>query len=70
MSDEIWVMKVKYEKNVDDGISYFTDKDDLAAAVFDAEYTLGGTVQVYKCVPVNHEVYFSKASINIDEINS
>ena len=63
---DIYVIKVTYEKNATDGISYFTDKNKLADAVFEAE-DLGGNVQVYKCVPVKHEVYVSRTSIEIYE---
>jgi hypothetical protein len=63
MSD-IYVIKVTYEKNASDGIEYFTDKNKLADAVYEAEKH-GGTVQVYKCVPVNHEVYPARVNIEI-----
>jgi hypothetical protein len=62
----IYVIEVTYEKNATDGISYFTNKNELADAVYEAE-NLGGTVQVYKCVPVNHEVYPARINIEIYE---
>lgn len=61
---EIWVIKATYERNANDGIEYFTDKGELAEAVNLAEIS-GGRVQVFKCVPVKHEVYTSKVSIEI-----
>jgi len=60
----IWVIKETYEKNATDGISYYTNIDDLAHAVYEAE-SLGASVQVFKCMPVEHEAYASKASIVI-----
>jgi len=57
--DEIYVIKSTYEKNADDGIEYFTDKQKLAYAVHEAEER-GGTVQVFKCVPVKHESYIER----------
>lgn len=62
--DDIWVIKVTYQKSSNDGISYYKNKSDLADAVYDAEQ-LGGRVQVYKCVPVDHECYIAKAAIEI-----
>lgn len=64
MADEIWVMKARYEKNADDGISYHTTKTDLAESVMQAE-AVGGIVQVYECVPVGHEAYTERAGIEI-----
>lgn len=64
---DIWVMKVTYEKNATDGISYHTSKSDLAENVMQAE-DIGGDVQVYKCVPVEHEAYTERAGIDITEI--
>ena len=55
----IYVIKVTYEKNATDGISYFTDKNELADAVFEAE-SIGGRVQVYNCMPI---------MINLKEMN-
>ena len=56
---DIYVIEVTYEKNADDGISYYTDKNKLAAAVYEAE-NCGGTVKVYKCVLVDHKVFPAK----------
>lgn len=61
---DIYVIKETYEKNATDGISYYTDKNELAEAVHSAE-NLGGIVQVYKCVPVNHEVYSARVCIDL-----
>jgi hypothetical protein len=61
---DIYVIKVTYEKNATDGISYYTDKNKLADAVYEAE-NCGGHVQVYKCVPVKHEVYPARVNIEI-----
>ena len=62
MSKTIWVTHTTYEKNADDGIEYFTNRDALADAVFENEQR-GGNVQVYECKPVSHEVYSARASI-------
>ena len=61
---DIYVIKETYEKNATDGISYYTDKNKLADAVYEAE-NAGAHVQVYKCVPVNHEVYPARVNIEI-----
>lgn len=61
---DIYVIKVTYDRNATDGISYYTDKNKLADAVYEAE-NCGGSAQVYKCVPVKHEVYASRVSIEI-----
>jgi hypothetical protein len=61
---DIYVIKVTYEKNASDGISYYTDKNELADAVYEAEQA-GARVQVYKCVPVKHEVYPARVNIEI-----
>lgn len=63
---EIYVAKSTFEKNASDGIEYFTDKNALADAVYEAE-NLGAHVQVYKCVPVSHEVYPARVNIEIYE---
>lgn len=64
MSKEIYVIQARYEKNSSDGISYHTDLNDLAEAVYDAE-RCGGVVQVYKCVPIDHSVYTSRVTIEL-----
>lgn len=61
---DIYVIKETYEKNATDGISYYTDKNKLADAVYEAE-NAGARVQVYKCVPVKHEVYPARVNIEI-----
>jgi len=61
---DIYVIKETYEKNASDGISYYTDKNKLADAVYQAENS-GAHVQVYKCVPVKHEVYTARVNIEI-----
>ena len=61
---EIYVIKRTYEKNASDGIEYFTNKQNLADAVFEAE-NCGATVQVFKCVPVKHEVYTERVGIEL-----
>ena len=66
MTDEIWVIKATYEKNADDGIEYFKDKEALAEAVLVAE-DVGAHVQVYKCVPVDHRAFMMRAGIEITE---
>lgn len=63
---KIYLIQARYEKNADDGISYYTSKRELAHAVQEAEQ-LGGCVQVYECVPVAHTVYVSEVSIEIGE---
>lgn len=61
---DIYVIEETYEKNASDGISYYTDKNKLADAVYEAE-NLGAHVQVYRCVPVKHEVYPARVNIEI-----
>lgn len=61
---ELYVIKSTYKKNANDGIQYFNNKHQLAHAVYEAE-TSGATVQVYKCVPVNHEVYVGRVGIEL-----
>lgn len=61
---QIYLIKATYEKNSSDGISYFTDMQSLANAVYEAEQ-YGAKVQVYECVPVNHEVYPARVSIEL-----
>ena len=63
---EIYVIKETYEKNADKGISYYTDRNELAEAVYDAEQH-GAKVQVFKCVPIEHEAYTSKVTIDLWE---
>lgn len=63
---EIYVIEAIYEKNANEGIEYFTDKNKLADAVYEAEQC-GGSVQVYKCVPVKHAVYPARVNIEIYE---
>jgi len=62
---EIYVIKRTYERSAD-GIEYFTDKQELAYAVHQAEEQ-GATVQVFKCVPVKHEAYIERAGIELYE---
>lgn len=59
---KIYVIKETYDKNANDGISYFTDKYELAEAVYQAE-ACGAHVEVFKCVPVKFEVYPERISI-------
>jgi len=66
MTDEIWVIKAIYERNADDGIEYFKDKESLAEGVLEAE-GVGAHVQVYKCVPVDHSAFMMRAGIEILE---
>lgn len=54
---KIYVIEETYEKNASDGISYYTDRNKLAEAVFEAEQS-GAKVQVFKCVPIEHGIYF------------
>jgi hypothetical protein len=61
---EIYVIKSTYEKNSSDGIEYFTDKQKLADAVHEAE-NCGARVQVFKCVPIKHEVYTERVGIEL-----
>jgi hypothetical protein len=63
---KIYVIKETYEKNASDGISYYTNLDDLAQAVHSAEIC-GASVQVFKCVPVEHNVYPSKLMIDLQD---
>jgi hypothetical protein len=63
---EIYVIKKTYERNASDGIEYFTDKQELAYAVHQAEER-GATVQVFKCVPVKHEAYIERVGIELYE---
>ena len=63
---KIYVIKETYEKNSSDGISYYTDRNKLAEAVYDAEQH-GAKVQVFKCVPIEHEAYTSKVTIDLWE---
>jgi hypothetical protein len=64
MSEKIYVMQVRYEKNATDGISHYTNINSLADAVYDAEQS-GGVVTVYKCVPIEHSVYPAKVTIEM-----
>jgi hypothetical protein len=64
MTKQIYLIKETYEKNATDGISYYTDINKLADAVYDAERA-GGQVQVFKCVPIEHSVYPAKVSIEL-----
>jgi hypothetical protein len=59
---EIYVIKKTYEQNASDGIEYFTDKQELAYEVHNAEEQ-GAFVQVFKCVPVKHETYIERTGI-------
>ena len=61
---EIYVIKSTYEKNANDGIEYFTNKQKLADAVHESEQS-GAIVQVFKCVPIRHEVYPVRVSIEL-----
>lgn len=61
---EIYVIKSIYEKNTNDGIEYFTNKQKLADAVHEAE-NCGARVQVFKCVPIKHEVYIGRVDIEL-----
>ena len=61
---DIYVIKSTYEKNASDGIEYFTNKQALADAVHEAEIC-GATVQVFKCVPIKHEVYTERVGIEL-----
>ena len=63
---EIYVIKETYEKNASDDISYYTDRNKLAEVVYDAEQH-GAKVQVFKCVPIEHEAYTSKVTIDLWE---
>lgn len=63
---DIYVIKETYEKNSSDGISYYTNRNKLAEAVYDAEQH-GAKVQVFKCVPIEHEVYTSIATIDLGD---
>lgn len=64
MTKPIWVTKVTYEKNADDGIDYFTDRTKLAEHVMMCEEA-GGRVQVYSCKPVGHIAYSVQAAIDL-----
>ena len=63
---EIYVIKETYEKNASDGISHYTDRNKLAEAVYEAEQC-GARVQVFKCVPIEHEAYTTKVTIDLWE---
>lgn len=63
---EIFVIKERYEKNSSDGISYYTDRDELAQAVYEAEQC-GARIQVFKCVPIQHKAYPSTVRIDLWE---
>jgi hypothetical protein len=63
---KIYVIEETYEKNASDGISYYTDRNELAEAVYEAEQR-GAHVQVYKCVPIEHNAYFSTVTIDLWE---
>jgi len=65
MPKTIWVTHTLYEKNANDGIEHFTTKAALALAV-ETNEAVGGTVQVYKCTPVKHEVYTEAVSISLE----
>jgi hypothetical protein len=66
---EIYVIQSTYDRNADDGIEYFTNKQDLAEAVDLAEKS-GATVQVYRCVPVQHEIYHRSVDIILQDESS
>jgi hypothetical protein len=62
---EIYVIEETYEKNASDGIiSSYTDRNKLAEAVYEAEQS-GAKVQVFECVPIEHEAYTSKVTIDL-----
>ena len=63
---DIYVIKETYEKNASDGISYYTDRNKLAHVVYYAEQQ-GAKVQVFKCVPIEHEAYTSDVTIDLWE---
>lgn len=64
MTKEIWVTHTLYEKNADEGIQYFTDREALAESVMDDE-SAGGAVTVYKCIHVSHKAYSTRATIDL-----
>lgn len=66
MTEKIWVIKSTFEKNSSDGIQYFTDRNELAETVHAFE-NAGGRVQVFKCVPIDHEVYPARIAIDLAE---
>jgi hypothetical protein len=65
---EYYVTKATYEKNATNGLEIHESKQALADAVLEIENS-GGSVQVFRCVPVDHEVYTTQAGIHIYEEN-
>ena len=63
---ELWITHTLFDSNADDGIAYYTSKSSLAEGV-ESDEAAGGTVQVYKCVPVRHEIYTAQVEIEITE---
>lgn len=63
---EIYVTKTKFEKNASDGIEYFTDLEEMATHIQHDE-SCGGTVQVYKCTPVSHELVYIRTTVILGE---
>ena len=61
---EYFVTKATFEKNADIGLEVHANKQALADAVLEIE-NCGGSVQVFRCVPVNHEAYTERAGIDL-----
>jgi hypothetical protein len=61
---EYYVTKATYEKNASNGLEIHESKQALADAVLEME-TSGGRVQVFRCVPVEHDVYTTRAGIDL-----
>jgi len=62
---EFWVTKVLYERSANDGLEIHKTRDELALAVAEHE-AAGGRVQVFRCVPVAHEVFSMKYAIHLE----
>lgn len=45
-------------------MKHFTDMNELATSVFEEE-RLGANVQVFECVPIDHEVYQTQVAISL-----
>jgi hypothetical protein len=62
---ELWVIKVLYDRNATDGLEILKTRDDLAQAVAEHE-AAGGRVKVFKCTPVEHEVFALRFGIQLE----
>jgi len=65
---DIYVTKALYEKNADNGLAVHEDKQALADAVLEIEDS-GGSVRVFRCVPMEHVSYTKRAGIELTDLD-